>query len=179
MRLFLLVLVLAGCAPKAASLDRALVRGRAMKVGAPIERVGAVPVHGAHVVVDRVGGFRVKGELIAADPTRLVVLTDATYAQEIPVGDVQALRVRTAEPQQQVPGLWGAAGVLSTPTHGFLLLFSAPTWVVATTAAAVDRHMVSWTTVQPAAYPDLWQWARFPAGVPQGWAEANGIAPTR
>jgi hypothetical protein len=121
---------------------------------------------GGYIVVTSRDGALVTGELLAVAADRLYVDGPDKYAPFV----VARGNISTAELFEYESGdvtTWGVLGTLSTASHGFLLVFSAPLWIAATSIAnAVEsRHMIL-------HYPsDGWEplarWARYPQGPPE------------
>jgi hypothetical protein len=120
---------------------------------------------GSWIVVRTTDHLELSGELLAIDPDRLWYL---------PAGSANLHWVKTAaitgadlfEYEAGGFGAWGLLGTLSTISHGFVLVFSAPIWILTATIADVSEsgHMIL-------HYPDAgWdafsRWARFPQGLP-------------
>lgn len=116
-------------------------------------------------VVVTLADREVSGELLAIDARELYVLE---YGRGLP-RVVKLDQVRRAELFEYVSGdfaAWGIVGTLSTASHGYWLVFSAPIWILTSAIASSleTHHMIL-------AYPDAgWdgfaRWARFPQGPP-------------
>jgi hypothetical protein len=121
---------------------------------------------GGYIVVTSRDGALVTGELLAVAADRLYV--DGPD-KRVPFVVARA-NITEAELFEYEAGdvtTWGVLGALSTASHGFWLVFSAPAWIAATsiTNAVESRHMIL-------HYPsDGWEplarWARYPQGPPE------------
>jgi hypothetical protein len=153
-RSLVLVLALAACATNPDPRIR------------PIELV-VLDGHGGWIVVTDRHGAEIAGELIAIDPGAVRVL-GATGLVSVARSDVASARLWAWEGEHGRVGVWGGLGTLSTISHGYFLLISAPIWLITTgitTAVETYAPIVS--------YPgDGWDklaiWARFPQGMPPG-----------
>jgi len=106
-----------------------------------------------------------EGELIAVDADSIHVLADGRLVSlaraTLCCAELAAYRTDLAELQA-----WSAVGVLSTASHGFFLVLTAPVWLLAgvstTAAASLAPRIIS---ADPFA---LRPFARFPQGIPPG-----------
>jgi hypothetical protein len=132
----------------------------------PIELV-ARDGHGGWIVVTDRHGAEIDGELIAIDPGAVRVL-GATGLVSVARSDVASARLWAWDAEHGRVLVWGGLGTLSTISHGFFLLISAPIWMLTT---ALTTGAATYTPVVD--YPgDGWDklaiWARFPQGMPPG-----------
>ncbi len=136
--------------------------------------VGDVPVKGYHVSIQGADGFRLGGELLAADRDALVVL-DGQRVFRVPASMITSVHVPLYSNGALVGALTatGVVGTLSALTHGLFFVFSGPSWAVLSTTvvttAAVDPHRV--VSVQRDGLGALYQYARFPQGLPEPYAQ--------
>jgi len=124
--------------------------------------------YGSWIVIEdqaRVPRARVEGELIAVDADTIHVLIGEVLLSV--ARPVRCCVTLTAFDIQYAPlALWGAAGVLSTVSHGFVLILSAPVWALAATVAAANASRAPRVqSIDPGA---LRPFARFPQGLPPG-----------
>jgi hypothetical protein len=111
----------------------------------------------------------VSGELLAVDTGDLLI---GIPPVRVPAPCVRSLRVAAFETSPTSVALVGAAGTASTLSHGGLLIFSAPVWLI-TTGIAVYVHTGSgYESYTPPARPlvEARRWARFPQGAPAAFA---------
>jgi hypothetical protein len=134
--------------------------------GRPAELV-ARDGHGGWIVVTDRRGTELSGELIAIDPDAVRLLGPAGLVS-IARSDIESAELWAWDSQYGNLWTWGGLGAVSTITHGFWLVFSAPIWIVTTgITATIQRH------APLRSYPDdgwdkLAIWARFPQGMPPG-----------
>lgn len=125
---------------------------------------------GGYIVITTREGAVVQGELISVETSviRVLRLTGGRDALTwVAVTDVRSAELYHYEAEGGL-GAWGLLGTLSTISHGFFLVLSAPAWIVSGSIAAgmESRHVIN-------EYPeDDWpvfaMWARFPQGMPPG-----------
>ena len=116
---------------------------------------------------DRLGEPSLQGELLAVTDDTLYVAT-AGGGVAVPRSTVRDGRLFGYDPQ--VGSMAGAValGTVSTISHGYFLLFTAPMWLIGGSIAArsQSRQPVRDASGHPSA---LRPWARFPAGLPPGF----------
>ena len=135
---------------------------------APPEAVTMRTAVGAWVEVEagtREAPMRPMGELVAVHADTLFLFHHDTL-RAVPIDAVQSVKVARYSAPLSGVAWWGLAGILSTATHGFVLILSAPIWSVATigTAAAISRRAIDITRDVGRLQP----YARFPQGIPAG-----------
>jgi sRNA-binding regulator protein Hfq len=167
-RRILLFAFLAAACGHTASLDRA-------KVGGSTDTdvtVGEVPVRGADTRVYLTNGDNLDGELLAVG-NHAIALRREGEDLIIAATDIEKIRV-TAYSNAALTGAlitWTAVGTTATLSHGVFLIFSAPIWAVTGTgtsvAAAEDSDQSA--IVYGGEQAQLWQFARFPQGLPPGY----------
>ena len=107
----------------------------------------------------------VHGELIAAAPDSLHVLT-ADSLVVVPTSSVTAGTLTAFDSQYGALRLWTILGAVSTVSHGFVLVLTAPIWAIAgSTATASSSKAPRVESTDPAL---LRMYARFPQGLPPG-----------
>lgn len=131
-----------------------------------------VTSYGAYAQVELTTGASVEGELIAADGTviRLLPLGSRNVIT-IAKPDIASGRLFRYESEAGV-GAWGTVGTLSTLSHGFFLIFTAPIWMLWTglTARSEDDHVV--LEFHRGGWDEVAKWARFPQGMPPGFGQS-------
>lgn len=175
------VLVLVGTlALGAGACAKRPVLNRSTPLGDPVDElppVGEVPVHGFRVTVDAVER-PVRGELLAVDRASVWVLEERDDGRARPVAiprrDVRSVGVEALPSGGAVTGAWSAAGTLSTLSHGAFLIFSAPVWAGVGIATGVDEGVSNDLHVRRRSLDELYQYARFPAGLPEGFLRRAG-----
>jgi hypothetical protein len=180
MKRLLLSFALVACAHEG-SLDRSKPTGRTPDTVS----VDEVPVKGFDAEVELLSDKTFRGEILAVDDASVYILDhDKTLA--IPRTAVKTIAISLLTATGLAAGIWTAAGTVSTLTHGGFLIISAPLWLAtgipATAAASSHESQVS------AASPELgriYQFARFPQGLPAGWpyvpvdAQGKELTPAR
>lgn len=120
-------------------------------------------VSGSWVEVRRLDGQYRYGELLAtAGDTLFAIHLDTLHA--IPRDSVARVELTRYRPSTGQLALWTTLGVISTASHGFYLVLTAPTWVITgIAAAAAESRRAIWHTTD---FAKLAPWSRFPAGLP-------------
>jgi hypothetical protein len=126
-----------------------------------------VPVKGFDVDVELASGSA-SGELLAVEPEGIYLLAD-DKTSFVAMRDVKKVSVELYSSDWGWMAGWTALGTASTLTHGFYLLFTAPVWLTTGTVTAAVAGASNDLKVTPAQLPRLWQFARFPAGLPASW----------
>lgn len=115
---------------------------------------------------------RAAGELLAVQGDSLYVLTprvgELGGAVTVATSAITKAKLTAYDSQSGKFAMWTLLGVFSTASHGFVLVLSAPVWILTgSTATAVQSHRpqslyptVGWNAIAP--------YARFPQGLPPG-----------
>ncbi len=130
---------------------------------------------------------RVDGELIAVEPDKLFVLPyssmkrnsaagsqasvspDTTWTLlEIPKDQIIKANLMGYQSDHHVIGLWSVAGLLSTVSHGVILIFSAPVWLLAGLGSTASQSHMPELVYPKVKWEQLSTYARFPQGLPPG-----------
>lgn len=114
------------------------------------------------------GGERLaEGELVAVSADTIWVLGDsggiAIGTAAVAQGKLMAYNSRSG-----VVAGFTALGVISTIANGWLLIFSAPLWIITGTVAGANQSHVPERRVPPLQWVELAPFARFPQGFPPG-----------
>jgi len=111
--------------------------------------------------------YTTAGELLAISDDSVFVLVDSTLVG-VPLGDVSRGLLETYDPDTGHAAAWTTAGAISTITHGWWLVISAPLWVlVGSSSTGVLSHQGR--ILRPnASWADMRLFARFPQGLPPG-----------
>ena len=124
---------------------------------------------GAWAIVHRKKAPDTEGELIAAEPEGLHVLTREGL-RFAPGAGVESVRLALYAPDGAVSGT-SAAGALSTLTHGWYFPLTIWFWF----GPAIGESNAPLQTVAPSQVDTLRKYSRFPQGLPAGLApEALG-----
>ena len=159
-----LALGLTACATRG-GLDRSVSYGDPTHVA-----LKDVPVKGFLVDVDVYEGDGASGELLAVYDDGLWVLTDKG-TRWVPKRSVRTVSVKLYRSPVGELVAWTFVGTLSTVSHGFFLVFTAPAWVLVGVTTALNASQATHLDVHQRDAPKLWQFARFPAGLPVGWRD--------
>ncbi len=126
--------------------------------------------HGGFAVVKIIGQGAHAGELIAIDLSGVWVLGGGRLIHT-PLENLAELEVHPYD--VRVGGVvgWGLLGTASTISHGFILILSAPTWLLVTTLTAAGHSRTARERYTGDNWPALAKWARFPQGLPPGMTE--------
>jgi hypothetical protein len=163
-----IVLSCAACAGHE-QLDRDVSKGDPTSV-----RVDEVPVKGFTATVTT-SDRTLSGELLAVEADHLYLLDDGKTL-DIPTREVVKVTVDLYPAYGDWIAVWTVAGTISTISHGRWLLITAPIWLlvgIPTAAVTYSSNPGSATAHLPGETVQLWQFARFPAGLPQGWPRAS------
>jgi hypothetical protein len=133
------------------------------------EDAAAFP-HGAWVTVERKQDgkrSRVDGELIALRDASVIVLAGRQWI-EIPRDQTRKITATYYKARLWPLSLWSTVGTLSSLSHGWGLIVSAPLWIVVGTASTAATSHEPREVFPKASWEDLRRYARFPQGVPPG-----------
>jgi hypothetical protein len=136
--------------------------------------------YGGWIEITTVRNNVVSGELISVEPSvvRVLVRPHPGSLVVIRISDIRRAQLFKYESEAGVGG-WGVLGTLSTISHGFFFVFSAPAWILTSSVAASveSRHVI--LEVPGDAWSELATWARFPQGMPPGLDEDSLHSPRR
>lgn len=121
--------------------------------------------YGGWVEVETAGAL-VEGELIALGPDSLYVLGLDDRLDVVARGAVTEARLAYADAAVQKTVLWGLGGTLSTASHGFFLILTAPTWLIATAVSGPAESRAHKLRVSRDGWEPFRAFARFPQGLP-------------
>ena len=129
--------------------------------------------HGAYVVVHVRGRGVHAGELIAIDEGRVWVLDAENVLIATYLDRVVKLEIHRYKVENGGVAAWGVAGTVSTLSHGFVLIISAPVWIIAASATAASHSRSARLKYNGKNSPAIASWARFPQGLPRGVTAAE------
>jgi hypothetical protein len=128
---------------------------------------GTAPAR-AGLQVERDGrGPAVAGELLAVDRDTVFVLTQDGAVRGVPLDSVREATIAWYQGHADHLAIWTLLGTVSTISNGWLLILTAPTWLIAGSAASAAESRAplvrvpartSWTAAR--------MYARYPAGLP-------------
>jgi len=118
--------------------------------------------YGGWIRVEYQAGSELEGELLSATADTIHMLSDRWIA--VPLSQVKQATLTGYDVRIQRLELWGVLGAVSAFSHGFFVLITGPTWIVASTAGAANASVAPRTmSTSPTA---LNMYARFPQGLP-------------
>jgi hypothetical protein len=136
--------------------------------------------YGAWIVVTTSDTSGASGEFLAVDNDSVFVLSLDSTVRAVPRGSVREAKIAFYQSQLGSVILWSALGTLSTASNGILLVFTAPTWIIAGTVASASESRAPIRTV---AKTEDWEtvrmYARFPMGMPQNLPRRLPTKPLR
>ncbi len=140
----------------------------------PLPRVDDLPTsaNGSWVALKSRSGVVRSGELLAVENDGMI------YIQLLPTLNPTAVSPDTLKSAHLVKfnpeasGIAGLAflGTLTTISNGWYLVFTAPAWILVGTGATTSRSHEPHMVVPPKELNELKPYARFPAGMPAGFA---------
>jgi hypothetical protein len=125
--------------------------------------------YGCWTEVDHAGDgqtITTSGELIAASSYRLFILNQSGVS-EIGISSIKRMRLEIFKNPNML-GAWALLGTLSTLSHGYGMVASAPIWIIAGTAAAVAESNSGLIEFKGCPFENIRKYARFPQGLPEG-----------
>jgi len=137
--------------------------------------------HGGWIVVELRGGAELSGELISVETAGLQVLTltPRLGLAFVPKANIVSATLWPWETEYGRPLVWGGLGAASTISHGFLLVLSAPIWVLTATITAGIESRASQLEYPGDGWDQFSIWARFPQGLPAGLTEGDVLRQNR
>ncbi len=112
------------------------------------------------------------GELLAISTDSVFVLADSSVVG-CALTEVGQATLESYDPETNHAASWTIAGMGSTITHGWVLILSAPLWVlVGSTSTGVLSHQGRLERPR-ASWADMRLFARFPQGLPAGLDRAK------
>ena len=112
---------------------------------------------------------RVEGELLAVQGggDSLYILT-ARGAIAVATSTVRKAKLTGYDSQSGQLGTWTFLGVLSTASHGFVLVISAPVWILSGSLASASQSHQPESVYPKVGWDAIRRYARFPQGLPAG-----------
>ena len=108
----------------------------------------------------------VSGEFLAVDRDTVFVLPADSMVRRIPVRIIAGAQVAWYDSDWEKLAFWAGIGALSTASHGFFLIFTAPIWGLTAWATVPADSRAPLVDVGRAGWAAAKQYARYPAGVP-------------
>jgi hypothetical protein len=172
-----LAVLATGCATNPLPSDRHVSQEAAITSG-----------RGAYTLAFLSAGGQLTGELISADRGHVLLLGDDHELRALKYDELNELRLGVHDNNKGGYIAWMVLGTLSTASHGFWLVFSAPTWLIAggvSVAAESQRGVFDCRPREDTKHPEAsclelaGNFSRFPQGLPPGVGKAQllGRAP--
>jgi len=115
----------------------------------------------------------IDGELITLSADTLYILTDQNF-QSIAIPDITKARLVSFNSKARSMGGLVFLGTLSTLSHGFYLILTAPLlWMIGGSATAASQSREPIIDYPKQSLKNFQQYARFPQGLPQGLNRAK------
>ena len=125
---------------------------------------------------------KIAGELIAATSDSLYImtripegrrttpkLTDPTKVVAAAKTDISTARLVIFNTNSSNYDTWTAIGVVSTLSHGAVLLISAPLWLgVGTITSGIEASRPNYLDYPAKSWKEIETYSRFPQGIPEG-----------
>lgn len=112
------------------------------------------------------------GELIAVHPDSVYVLTFSSL-RAIPRASIESATLMGYDSHKGDLALWGFLGTVGTLSHGLLLIFTAPIWIIAGTSATSAQSRLPRLAYPNRGLEEFRFHARFPQGLPPGFDAAT------
>jgi len=129
----------------------------------PTAQEAARDGYGGWIRVQNHDGTQVEGELLAATVDTLHVLSFGGWLA-MPVGQVRVATLTAFRVRLDPIVTWGVIGAVSTLSHGFVLILSAPIWILTSSVAGANASTAP--RIQSVDPAKLAPFARFPQGLP-------------
>jgi hypothetical protein len=121
-----------------------------------------------------------RGELLAVAADSVFVLTEAGRVEGVARAAIDHATIAYYDSEWHKTAWWAAAGTLSTLSHGFGLVFTAPAWILSgTLAARADSRAPLIAVNSPERWAQAHTYARFPGGLPDGLPNVLPVKPRR
>jgi hypothetical protein len=123
---------------------------------------------GAWIALTTTAGASLEGELISVEPASLSLIMPGsgrlTVVQKASIAEGSVYKYES----DSLAG-WAVVGTLSTLSHGFFLIFTAPIWSLSSAgiAGSESRHVI--IELARGKWDEVAKWARFPQGMPPGF----------
>ncbi|HQW94759.1 MAG: hypothetical protein KBF75_12850 [Saprospiraceae bacterium] len=121
--------------------------------------------YGSYIKIIHKTSESIKGELIAFDSSKIVVLEEETKkCVKVPITDIQKFKLRYAQPKHY--GWTILAYTLATIGHGIFMAYTAPINLIVTISVTVSGETAFQYSDKNITYDILKMFARFPQGIP-------------
>lgn len=153
----------------------ALVAAAAACAGNPDPRARSLEIvqrdgHGGWIEVTDRTGRQVAGELIAVELVGVYVLAVVPRSELVfvPKAAIESAKLWAWRANPYLPLGWAGLGTLSTISHGFILVLSAPVWMITGGLASLSEAYAPLFEYPTQSWDRISIWARFPQGLPVG-----------
>lgn len=113
-----------------------------------------------------------RGELLAVSADSGWVLTDSGIVAVAAAGVARATLVGW-DPETGKLTTWALIGTLSTVANGYILVLTAPMWIIGGSLATASHSRRPVLDTEDDQWPELRLYARFPQGLPPGLDRAT------
>ena len=121
--------------------------------------------YGSYIKIIQKSASKIKGELIAIDNNRIVVLVEETKkCMVISLNDVSHFKLRYAKPKHY--GWTIPAFIVYPLIHGYYSIASIPIHLIVTISVTVSGESAFMYSDKNMTYEKLKMFARFPQGIP-------------
>lgn len=127
--------------------------------------------YGGWIIVnstDEKAGSELSGELVAIDSTNLYLLTEFSEFLSVPLKDIQKATLTAYDIKSGKLGLWVGLGLLSTASHGMVVIASAPAWLLFGALPVIGQSYAPRHSYPKESWESIRRFARFPQGLPSG-----------
>lgn len=132
--------------------------------------VEEVPVRGFETKLVFLGPVpTVSGELLAVDAAHVWILSEEEVVG-VHRERLQETLVTLEKTAGLGAGIWTAIGTASAASHGWFFPLSAALWLAFGIPSAAGMSAANTASFKGAGNATLWQFARFPQGLPPGWS---------
>jgi hypothetical protein len=133
--------------------------------------------HGGWIEITTSSAQPIAGELIAVELQAIRVLAVMPRPGLVVVSkaEIRSAKLWAWETEHPRFLAWGSAGAVSTASHGFLLAFTFPIWLLTTTLTASFESRASQLEYPDDGWDKFSIWARFPQGLPSGVRDSDLI----
>ena len=122
--------------------------------------------HGSYIKVTRRSNANVKGELIAVDIDKIIILSKKTKnCISVPKDEVMWFKIRYARPKSY--GWSIPLGIVLPFMHGFYSIITLPIHLITTISIAASGRQAYKLNNRTVNYDRLNMFSRFPQGIPQ------------
>jgi len=113
----------------------------------------------------------VDGELLAVMPEKILVyaaLAERSHVAEIAISQISYAKLTGWDAESDQFGIWTVGGTISTISHGFYLILTAPIWIISGSIAASSQSHHPQMEYPKKDLKSFSPYARFPQGIPDG-----------